>query len=211
MLVPRILIPLLVLSASVSAQDRQATSDGLTPLFDGRSLQGWRMVNCRDNFLVQNGRLVMNKGAGWLATEKTYNDFELRVRYRFVTPGADSGIFIRADLEGTNWTNKGYQIQNMDNQTIGRIVGMGPDLRGKFQQSHQPDLAQKAKKPSGEWNELVIVARGPKVTVTLNGQVVATSEEITKPSGHIGLQAEGGVLEFERMDLKPLEASSGVR
>src|SRR6188474_2965000 len=81
---------------------------GFTALFDGKSLDGWKMVNTRDNFLVRDGILVLNKGAGWLASEKTYSDFELRIRYRFVTPGTDSGIFIRAGLEGKNWPTKGY-------------------------------------------------------------------------------------------------------
>src|SRR5262249_45466632 len=85
--------------------------DGFTPLFDGKTLDGWKMINTKDNFFVKDGVLVMSKGKGWLATEKSFGDFELRVRYRFVTPGADSGIFIRSGLEGTNWTNHGYQIQ----------------------------------------------------------------------------------------------------
>src|SRR5205823_792026 len=101
--------------ASLSQTD--AAPAGFTPLFDGKSLAGWTMVNTKDNFLVRDGLLVMNKGTGWLATEKTFGDFELRVRYRFITPGTDSGIFIRSAKAGKNWTNDGYQVQNMDNET----------------------------------------------------------------------------------------------
>src|SRR4051812_21107329 len=87
------------------AADREVPK-GFTALFDGKSLSGWTMMNTKDNFLVKDGILVMNKGKGWLATDKTYSDFELRIRYRFVTPGTDSGVYIRAGLEGSNWPSK---------------------------------------------------------------------------------------------------------
>jgi hypothetical protein len=143
----------------------------------------------------------MDKGSGWLATEKSFGDFELRVRYRFVTPGADSGIFIRSALEGKNWTNRGYQVQNMDNETLGMIVGMGVKVNGE----KKPDVVKQAKKPAGEWNDLVILARGKHAEVTLNGQPVASSDDLQLADGHIGLQAEGGVLEFRRIDIKEIK------
>jgi hypothetical protein len=186
---------------SVAPVDDPKPPDGFTALFDGKSLRGWRMVNTTENFLVRDHVLVMNKGAGWLATEKSFTDFELRVRCRFVTPGADSGIFIRSALEGTNWTSKGYQVQNMDNETMGMVVGMGVPVKVK---SHKPELVKRIKKPSGEWNDMVIVAKGKHVDVTLNGELVAQSDSLDLPEGHIGLQAEGGILEFQRIDIKPL-------
>ena len=67
-------LALLVLVAPGLADDRK-TPEGFTPLFDGKSLDGWRMVNTKDNFLVRDGLLVMNKGSGWLATEKSFADF----------------------------------------------------------------------------------------------------------------------------------------
>jgi hypothetical protein len=174
--------------------------EGFTPLFDGKSLDGWKPVNTKDNFYVKDGRLVMDKGKGWLATEKTFGDFELRLRYRFITPGADSGVFIRAGLDGKNWTNHGYQIQNMDNETLGRVVGMGVKVKGQF----DVDKVKAAKKPAGEWNDLVIRAFAKSAKITLNGDPVASSDDLQIPDGHIGLQAEGGIIEFERIDIKPL-------
>jgi hypothetical protein len=190
----------LLSSSAAPSDDRPAAPEGFTPLFDGKTLDGWKTVNTKDNFLVKDGVLVMDRGAGWLATERPYKDFELRVRYRFVTPGADSGIFIRSGLEGKNWTSKGYQVQNMDNHTLGSVVGMGLPVKAK---AHKPDLVKEIKKPSGEWLELVILAKGPGVRVSLNGQEVATGE-IADAEGHIGLQAEGGILEFQRIDLRPI-------
>ncbi len=187
-------------TSDLALGDEPGLPEGFTPLFNGKDLSGWTFVNTKDNFFVKDGVLVMNKGKGWLASEGTFENFELRIRYRFVTPGADSGIFIRSALEGNNWTSKGYQIQNMDNQTLGAVVSMGRAVKDKV---HKTDLVKSLKKPAGEWMDLTIVAKGPDVTVSLNGQTVATGQ-IEPVAGHIGLQAEGGVLEFQRIDLKPL-------
>lgn len=197
--VPAVFALLVGLSRLAAAGDSGAP-EGFTPLFDGKSLAGWQMVNTKDNFLVKDGVLVMNKGSGWLASEKAFRDFELRVRYRFVTPGADSGIFIRSAVAGKNWTNSGYQIQNMDNETLGMVVGMGLKVKAE----RRPEVVKEAKKPAGEWMDLTIRAIGKNAEVFLNGEKVAWSEDLQRRDGHIGLQAEGGVLEFRRIDLKPL-------
>jgi hypothetical protein len=181
-------------AANVSASEPPA---GFTALFDGKSLDGWKMVNTKDNFLVKDGVLVLNKGAGWLASDRTFGDFELRIRYRFVTPGTDSGVFIRAGLEGKNWPSKAYQVQNMDNLTLGRI--------GSVKGEHKVDVLKRVKKPTGEWQDLTVVARGSSVHVSLNGEEIFTSDNLKHTDGHIGLQAEGGILEFERIDIKPLD------
>lgn len=194
--------PIALALACLALAPAPTTADdaGFRPLFDGKSLDGWTPVNTRANFKVKDGVLVMDKGSGWLATDDTFADFELRLRYRFVTPGADSGVFIRSSREGKNWTSKGYQVQNMDNETLGKFVGMGVKVKG----DHKAERVKGAKKPAGEWNELAIVVRGKRGEVTLNGEVVASSDDLTLESGHIGLQAEGGVLEFERIEIKPL-------
>jgi hypothetical protein len=193
---PIFLAAVLTVIPSAFAADREPPP-GFTALFDGKSLDGWQMVNTKDNFLVRDGILVMNKGMGWLASNKTYTDFELRIHYRFVTPGTDSGVFIRAGLEGKNWPTQGYQVQNMDNETLGKVV--------RVKGEHKVDVLKRVKKPTGEWQDLTIVARGKSVRVSLNGEEIASSDDLTLLEGRVGLQAEGGVLEFASIDLKPLK------
>lgn len=193
--------PFAILTCGALLLMAAAPETGVQTLFDGKTLNGWKPMNTRENFFVRDGVLVMNKGAGWLASDKPYRDFELRLTYRFVTPGADSGVFIRASLEGKNWTSRGYQVQNMDNQTLGKIVGMGiPRPHG----TNDEEAARRAKKPAGEWNKLVIHAKGKAGRVTLNDTEVAASDQLDLEEGHIGLQAEGGVLEFKSIEIKPL-------
>ena len=60
-------------------------------------------------FSVKGGVIFLNKGGGWLRSDKQYQDFELRLEFRFVEKNANSGIFLRSnDNAGPN---KAYQVQ----------------------------------------------------------------------------------------------------
>ena len=97
---------------------------------------------------------------------------------------------------GKNWPSRGYQVQNMDDLSLGKVV--------RVKGEHKVDVLKRVKKPTGEWQEMTIVARGKSVRVSLGGEEIASSDDLTLLDGHVGLQAEGGILEFERIDLKPL-------
>jgi hypothetical protein len=91
----------------------------------------------------------------------------------------------------------------MDNHTLGQVIGMGVKV-AKEDRTFDEELVKKVKKPAGEWLDLTIRATGKTVKVSLNGQEVATGDNLSVLDGHIGLQAEGGVIEFQRIDIKPL-------
>src|SRR5262249_52461280 len=48
--------------------------DGFTALFNGMDLNGWEIMN-KGQFSVKDGVIYLNKGGGWLRTEKEYKDF----------------------------------------------------------------------------------------------------------------------------------------
>src|SRR6059036_2950125 len=85
---------------------------GFTSLFNGKDLDGWHVMN-KGQFSVKQGVILLNKGSGWLRSDKEYKDFELRMDFRFLDKGANSGIFIRASKEGSNYPAKNYQVQTM--------------------------------------------------------------------------------------------------
>jgi hypothetical protein len=65
-----------------------------------------------------------------------------------------------------------------------------------------------ASKAAGEWNAVVIECRGPKIRVTLNGEVVQDVDQSTiaairdKPlSGYFSLQCHGSPVEFRNLQL----------
>jgi hypothetical protein len=60
-------------------------------------------------------------------------------------------------------------------------------------------------KAGNKWNVYEISAKGPRFTVTLNGQRTVDGAEDTKFSkGRIALQYGAGVVKFRMVEIKPL-------
>jgi len=53
----------------------------------------------------------------------------------------------------------------------------------------------------GEWQSYEITAKGETLRVKLNGTLITTATSIKNLDGHIGIQAENGLLEFREIEL----------
>jgi hypothetical protein len=171
---------------------------GFTSLFNGKDLDGWHIEN-QGKFSVKDGVIVLDRGAGWLRSDKMYQDFELRLDFRFVSKGADSGIFLRANNDGSIWPTKNLQVQTMDNESIAGLFGTGLN-EGKVKRD--ANLMRKVRKTAGEWQSYDILARGGYVEIRLNGVRITVSEGVSVQAGYIGLQGEGGQLEFKHIRIR---------
>jgi 3-keto-disaccharide hydrolase len=77
-------------------------------------------------------------------------------------------------------------------------------------------LKQGVNRPIGQWNDLRIVARGTKVTATINGETVQDVDlkkyaakaqgnpHFLDTRGHVGLQSWKGRVEFRKLRIKEL-------
>jgi len=177
-----------------------ADEPGFTPLFDGKSLTGWKLVN----------------GKGNLFTDKEYGNFVLRFEF-LLTAGANSGVGIRAPLEG-DAAYKGMELQILDDgdpvykgvirpeQYHGSVYGVFPARTG-------------FRKPVGQWNEEEIAANGRRITVKLNGVTILDADldlvkeakvlqehpGLANKTGHIGFLGHGTHVEFRNIRLKELK------
>ena len=167
-------------------------------LFNGKDLAGWKIMR-KGKFSVRDGVIFLNRGGGWLRTEKTWQDFKLRMVFRFVDKNSNSGIFFRADNHPG--PNVGYQVQTKDDISICSIYNRG---LAKPRVQKDEKLLQKALKPAGEWQEYRIHAMGGRVEVSLNGQRITVADGLAVRKGHIGIQGEGGTLEFRKIEIVSL-------
>src|SRR5690349_14867880 len=89
-------LALLLVSTVVS----QAES-GFTPLFDGKTLNGWKLIGKKgEGYGVKDGVLYCARGGGGnLLTEKDYGDFIFRFEFK-LEDGANNGVGIRAPMSG---------------------------------------------------------------------------------------------------------------
>jgi Domain of Unknown Function (DUF1080) len=214
-----IAVCLLTFTVEARAQDAKPKSDekGFSALFDGKSLNGWKLVRGHGpGYIVKDGVLVCpSDGGGNLFTEKEYSNFVFRFEFK-TEPGGNNGVGIRAPLEG-DAAYQGMEIQILDDghekykgkikseQHHGSIYDVIPARTGFL-------------KPAGEWNEEEIMARGSHIRVTLNGVIILDAdlnnvrEEATikkhpglkNKSGRIGFLGHGSLVEFRDIRIKAL-------
>jgi hypothetical protein len=203
--------------AALAACSLGAQEPGFVSLFDGKTLNGWTLVGGKGpGYVVKDGIIVCPAdGGGNLFTDKEYGDFVLRLEYR-LSPGANNGVGIRAPLGGDT-AYQGMEIQILDDQHerykgkikseqhSGSIYDVFPARTG-FQ------------KPTGEWNEYEIIARGSNIHIKVNGVTITHSDlndvteektlkrhpGIRRASGHIGFLGHGTLVEFRNIRVKTL-------
>jgi len=209
----------LVLLALLAPAVASGAEEGFVPLFDGKTLDGWTLVEKKKpgrGYVVEDGLLVCPPdGGGNLLTQKEYSNFVFRFEFR-MEPGGNNGVGIRAPLAG-DIAYSGMEIQILDHdhpryqgrlkptQKNGSIYDVIPAKTGYL-------------KPAGEWNEEEITANGRRITVKLNGTVIvdADLDSVTDPAvlkkhpglarttGHIGFLGHGTRVEFRNIRIKEL-------
>ncbi len=185
-----------LLSVPDVAMAAEKDEQGFARLFDGKTLDGWHLINGA-KFVVEDGVLKHRGGLGWLRSEKQYSDFVLRLEFRFMKPKQDGGVFVRSNTEGDNWPNRKYEVQIENTVRMAKIFGAEHELN--------VELAQKALKPTGEWNKYEIKLIGSKIEVRLNGELVSKSDKMNRlKRGYIGLQGENGAHEYRKFRIKDL-------
>ena len=57
-------------------------------------------------------------------------------------------------------------------------------------------------RPAGQWNTVTIVAKGPKITIEMNGEKTIDTEQQRSKRGYIGLQAHDDRSEVKFRNLR---------
>lgn len=165
-------------------------------LFNGKDLTGWKPAH-DVTFTVVEGNLRLVKGMGWLRTEKEYKDFILEFEWRALVEKYDSGIFVRAGLEGKPWPNNGWQINLRYDQLGGLVRGYTPVVP-----------AESPRLPINKWCKFRIEVRGKKVTLDVDGERNWEFDKLDRDTGYIGIQAEDRAFDFRNLRLQELPATS---
>src|SRR5262245_66556368 len=93
----------LALTAGAGRGDDKADK-GFVPIFDGKTLDGWKKAGGGATYRVEDDCVVGEVGPGantFLRTEKSYANFILKVEAKLDVPG-NSGIQIRSHQQGGN-------------------------------------------------------------------------------------------------------------
>lgn len=183
----------LLLSSSIYAQS--SSSKGVKPLFDGKTLNGWKSVGGKAPYAVEDGAIVgrMTKGTpnSFLITEKDYGDFILELDIKLEGDKTNSGVQTRSHLDPN--ANKGM------GKVYGRQVEIDPSARawsgGIYDEARRGwlyplDLNENAKSiyKKDEYNHIRIEAIGNETRTWINGIPAAYVVDTIDAAGFIGLQ-----------------------
>ena len=200
---------------------------GFVPLFDGRSLDGWKGLvadpparakmapaelataqaaadeKMRAHWKVVDGVLAFDGKGESLCTKGDYTDFELLADWK-IEKGGDSGLYLRGSPQVQVWDAEANPI------------GSG----GLFNNEKGPSQpTEKADRPVGEWNSFRVIMIGDRVTVYLNDKRVVDDTVLENywerdkpiyPSGQVELQAHGNPLYFRNVYIREIPRDEPV-
>lgn len=167
------------------------------PLFNGKDLTGWRVVpGGVSEFKVVDGSIHVVNGRGYLESVDQWADFVLQAEARTNGQHLNSGIFFRA-LPGTEKAPAdGYECQ-IRNQWEGNDRTKPVDFgTGAI---YRRIATRKVIPNDNEWFTMTLLARGPQVSVWVDGYQTTDWIDTRKPhvnprnglrtaAGHFSLQ-----------------------
>jgi hypothetical protein len=166
-------------------------------LIDGeQGLENWNRVGTA-NWRAVDGVIQADnseKGAGFLVSKNTYQDFVIRVEF-WVSDDANSGIYMRCS-DPANITDRSCYEANIFDQRPDRTFATGAIV-------HVAKVSPMPK-AGGKWNTYEITANSLRLTVVLNGVRTVDVENAWFSSGPIALQWARGVVKFRKVQIRPL-------
>lgn len=187
--------------------------DKWVSLFDGKTLNDWKVGNHASTFSVADGAIKVNGETAHLfyngdVENHDFKNFEFKADV-MTKPGSNSGIYFHTAYQENGWPSKGYEVQVNNSHTDWRRTG---SLYGV-------DDVKQVYVKDNEWYTEYIKVVGKHVTIKLNDKVVV---DYTEPdsiaekvpvggrrisSGTFALQGHdpGSTVYFKNIMVKPLD------
>jgi len=166
------------LSVPAPAQD-SAGDEGFVTLFDGESMDGWKLAEeNQDAWHVEDGMLVCDGArchlfyTGDLAP---FDDFHFKCEVK-TTPGSNAGIYFHTKYQETGWPRYGYECQvnvtHRDPKKTGSLYGV-------------ENVADPGVKDN-EWYTQEIIVKGRRIQLIVNGQTMVDHTEPENKEAYSG-------------------------
>ncbi len=168
-------------------------------LFDGKSLNGWKVGNHPETFKVEDGMIVVNGETAHLFYDgdikgHDFKNFEFKADVMTV-PGSNSGIYFHTVYQEDGWPSKGYEVQVNNSHTDWRRTG------GLYAVDDVKEVYVK----DNEWFTEYIKVQGKHVTIKLNNKTVVNytePENVDRPADMAGRKISIGTFALQGHDPK---------
>ncbi len=191
---------LLIVALIVGGCGHYLPSHGWVTLIDGNSgMEHWNATGSNANWRAEDGAIQADKstskGSSVLVSKKSFKDFELYVEF-WAGHDTNSGVYIRVMNPTNVSTSTGaYEVQIWDNNPnpaygTGSLVNVA--------------AVNPIYKAGGRWNTYEIHAKGPEITVKLNGVVTVSARDSRFREGRLGIQYNGGPIKVRKLLVREL-------
>ena len=172
-------LALTVALSAFAAAVAVADESGFEPLFDGKSLAGWKVNENPASWQVVDGEIVCHGPRSHLfyvgpdaAKPAEFTNFHFKADV-LTKPNANSGIFFHTKFQPEGWPAQGYEMQVNNSQ--------GDPVRTGSIYNVVKNFVPPA--PDNEWFTEEVMVKGKAVTVLVNGKVLF---EFVEPEGVAG-------------------------
>jgi len=140
-------------------------------LFDGKTLNGWKVGVNPQTFKVEDGMIVVNGNVAHLyydgpLKEHDFKDFEFKADVKTM-PGSNSGIYFHTVFQESSWPKKGYEVQVNNSHTDWRRTG------GLYAVQDVREAPAKDE----EWFTMYIKVKGKHIIVKINDKLITDYTE----------------------------------
>ena len=181
-----------------AASDHPAKNKWVS-LFDGKSLDNWKVGNNAATFTVENGTIVVNGPVAHLfymgnVHEHNFKNFEFKADV-MTTPGSNSGIYFHTTYQEGGWPKIGYEVQVNNSHTDWRRTGSLYGIQ---------DVKEVFVKDN-EWYTEYIKVDGKRVIIKINDKTVVDytePENVRRDAGSEGRVLKSGTFALQGHDPK---------
>lgn len=193
----------------------ESDAEGWIDILPAVDLAGWSRVPVppkaplgRAQWHVDSDRKVLvcdgDGGHDMLLLDRVVGDAIFHFEFRYIpvegASGYNSGAYIRNSADGAIW----HQAQFGD-ANGGYLFGVTPTDGPKPRFfTLKNEVADSRIKPVGEWNVLELTARGPTLSLWVNGATTCRFDACGQAAGQVGVEGEGYRIEFRNLKLKEL-------
>jgi hypothetical protein len=159
------------LAACCQAADPPEAKDGWISLFDGKTLDGWKVGKNAGSFRIEDGQIVANGPVAHLfyvgdVCQHEFKNFELKAQL-MTFPKANSGIYFHTKYQEGGWPKVGYEAQVNNSHSDPKRTGSLYGVR---------DVLEVPAKDNVWFTEEVIV-RGKHIVIKVDGKTVVDYTE----------------------------------
>jgi hypothetical protein len=177
----REILPMLFTAPAVTHGWAQISSDWI-PLFDGKSLTGWKPSEHEGTFKVVDGQIVVHGERSHLfytgpVHGADFRNFELTAEINTM-PGANSGVYFHTAFQTSGFPAAGFEVQVENN---GPAPTTGYVERKKTGSLYGVRNVYKTFVQNGEWFRMSILVRGKQVRTRINDMLVVDYVEPDPP------------------------------